>query len=101
MLATAGRQRVLVALLRVSFIVIYTSEGRLHTSYGKSDDKDWDCCHWPSVCSWDLAREPGTLPFVPLATGCWPSIPCHEGDHGGNAAVCTAALYLPAACPVV
>lgn len=53
-----------ISLLPVSPIVVYTRGWRLHASYRKSDDKDWDSCHWPSICSWDLVRELGTLPFV-------------------------------------
>lgn len=68
----------------------------MHASYRKSDDKDWDPSHWPSICSWDLVRELGTLHFVHRL-----SAPlCHKGGHARNAAVCMAALYLPAACPI-
>lgn len=83
------------------FIVIYISEGRLYIFYGKLDDKDWDCCYWFSVCSWDLVRELGIFFFVFFVIGCWFFILCYKGDYGGNVVVCIVVFYFLVVCFVV
>ena len=60
-------QYTFVALVRVSPVVT-DMESRLHTSNGKSGDRDRDSCHWPGVGLGQKARH---LSSIPLATGYW------------------------------